>query len=208
MKNDEKILDLVRDLMSDCISFVETVKSYGNQCAQTDRMLEEILKTAGEIKKLYDTQTPEAEEEPIKIYKHINDCWRALEKCESIEEVWRLFKEFPRWSGDWDWFYDNGDFCVRNDYPDGTDDHEIRKLDNLSCEDEVWWEIIYNEKNYNEEKTIRYDDPDDARADFLCFTQEEPQFYNYVILRKLSRPSEEEEPEITKLDTWNSNENE
>jgi hypothetical protein len=35
-------------------------------------------------------------------YKHINDCWAAIREAKTIEEVYQLFREFPRWSGDWD----------------------------------------------------------------------------------------------------------
>lgn len=35
-------------------------------------------------------------------YKHINDCWAAIRKAKTIEEVENLFEQFPRWSGDWD----------------------------------------------------------------------------------------------------------
>lgn len=35
-------------------------------------------------------------------YNHINDCWQAIRKVKTLEEIKELFKEFPRWSGDWD----------------------------------------------------------------------------------------------------------
>lgn len=35
-------------------------------------------------------------------YKHINDCWAALEDCKTIEDFEAKFEEFPRWSGDWE----------------------------------------------------------------------------------------------------------
>ena len=77
-----------------------------------------------------------------RIYRHISDCWQALREATSIEEVEKLFGDFPRWSGDWEWFYDNGSFCVRNDWFDkdtGTEDYDIEELENLSapkCEEE------------------------------------------------------------------------
>ena len=207
MKNDKKILALVKDLKNQTILFIKTVELYDSQCAQADRKLERLLKTAGEIKKLYDTQAPESDEKPV-AYKHIKDCWRALEKCQSIEEVEERFKEFPRWSGEWYWFYDNGSFCVRNDYSDEeTEDYEVRELEQLSCEgDEVHWEIIFKEWG-EEEKVLHYNDADDARADFKYFTEEEPEYYERVALREVIYPEDGEEDEIRDLENWTPDRN-
>ena len=51
-------------------------------------------------------------------YKHINDCWNALEDAKTVEEVEDLFDDFPRWSGDWDWYVENGEVVVENTYYD------------------------------------------------------------------------------------------
>ena len=70
-----------------------------------------------------------------RIFRHISDCWQALREAKSIEEVEELFDWFPRWSGDWSWFYDNGSFCVRNDWYDKDtemEDFDIEELENLS----------------------------------------------------------------------------
>lgn len=34
-------------------------------------------------------------------YKHINDCWNAIRKAKTIDEVEKLFDEFPNWAGSW-----------------------------------------------------------------------------------------------------------
>ena len=187
MKHDEKILELVKNLKGDCTLFIDTVKSYGNQCASTDRVLEGLLETADQIKTLFNEEF--GEEQP-KVFNHIEDCWSALEKCESVDEIEELFKKFPRWSGSWDWYYDNGDFCVRNDCYDEThdlEDYEIREIENLSCEAaEVYWEIIFNEKENNEDRTLHYNNFDDAKADYKLFTEQEPEFYNYVVLKEVN----------------------
>lgn len=35
-------------------------------------------------------------------YNHIKDCWNAIREAKTLDEIRTLFKEFPRWSGDWD----------------------------------------------------------------------------------------------------------
>lgn len=51
--------------------------------------------------------------------KHIKDCWAAIEEAKSIEEVEKLFEEFPRWSGDWEIEIDeNKYYLVKNTYFD------------------------------------------------------------------------------------------
>jgi hypothetical protein len=34
-------------------------------------------------------------------FNHINDCVNALESCKTIDEVYDLLDNFPRWSGEW-----------------------------------------------------------------------------------------------------------
>jgi hypothetical protein len=47
-------------------------------------------------------------------YKHINDCWAAIREAKTIEEVYQLFREFPRWSGDWDVQVEKDSFYERH----------------------------------------------------------------------------------------------
>lgn len=54
MKNDIKIKSLVEELNRQTSNWLNEVKSLGNQCAYTDRMLEDITKTANIIKKLHE----------------------------------------------------------------------------------------------------------------------------------------------------------
>lgn len=51
-------------------------------------------------------------------YKHINDCWAAIRKAKTIEEVKDLFEKFPRWSGDWDIMVEDGHYVVYNTWFD------------------------------------------------------------------------------------------
>lgn len=46
-------------------------------------------------------------------YKHINDCWEAIRNAKTITDVENLFKEFPRWSGDWDVQIEMDSFFVK-----------------------------------------------------------------------------------------------
>lgn len=57
MKNDKKILDLIKDIKSSADFYVSCVKAY-NPCAHTDRVIEKILKSAEELRKLYDSNFP------------------------------------------------------------------------------------------------------------------------------------------------------
>lgn len=36
-----------------------------------------------------------------KTFKHINDCWNAIEDCETIEEVRQVLGDLPRKFGEW-----------------------------------------------------------------------------------------------------------
>lgn len=55
-------------------------------------------------------------------YKHINDCWNAIRNAKDVNELDDLFDEFPRWSGDWSWFYENDQVIVENTYYDKSTD--------------------------------------------------------------------------------------
>lgn len=136
MKNDEKILEMVKDLRADCMIFIDSVKAYGNQCAYTDRMLEKILETSGELEKLY-----------------------------------------------------SGNFTS-------------------SEGDQVYWVIIYNEKGYKEERALHYDDYDDARADFIYFSEREPEFYNYLVLKEITYHENDGSETYKDLEYWGIDEKE
>lgn len=47
-------------------------------------------------------------------YKHISECWAAIREAKTIEEVEKLFREFPRWSGDWDIQIETNSFFEKN----------------------------------------------------------------------------------------------
>ena len=53
---DKKINDLMNKLNEQTNAWCEYVKSIGNQCAHTDRMLEEVIATAKAIETLYEEQ--------------------------------------------------------------------------------------------------------------------------------------------------------
>lgn len=37
-------------------------------------------------------------------YRHIKDCWEAIEDISTTSELEKLLEEFPRWSGDWEYY--------------------------------------------------------------------------------------------------------
>lgn len=54
------------------------------------------------------------------MYKHINDCWNAIEKLIDWEgctpdDLKDLLNQFPRWSGDWLWevYESDDDYMLR-----------------------------------------------------------------------------------------------
>ena len=53
MKNDKKIAREMKRLSTFTKEFNEFVDTFGNQCAYTDRMVEQIIETSKEIEKLY-----------------------------------------------------------------------------------------------------------------------------------------------------------
>lgn len=58
MINDKKIEKLVSDIRKESDEFLTMIKSIGNQCAYTDRMIERIISLSDELKKAYDTNKP------------------------------------------------------------------------------------------------------------------------------------------------------
>ena len=53
MKNDKTIEKEIKRLSSFTKEFNEFVDTFGNQCAYTDRMVEQIIEISKEIEKLY-----------------------------------------------------------------------------------------------------------------------------------------------------------
>lgn len=77
-------------------------------------------------------------------YKHINDCWNAIENAKSKEEVEKLFEEFPRWSGDWTIYVEDGHYTVENMwYGEDTDTHNQDTMDLDIPLDEEDLEVYY-----------------------------------------------------------------
>ena len=92
MKNDKKIIEMMKVLETKVKDWNLLVKQMGNQDAYSDRCLEEVLGTAKEVQKLYEGgfEGEDPEEEPvftvfevIKMYK--ND--HSIEHCESFDDV-------------------------------------------------------------------------------------------------------------------------
>lgn len=78
----------------------------------------------------------------------------------------------------------------------------VNKNTSLKEDKECFFEIVFKEKDDDEEKTERYeDDLDGARADFLHMTQEESDNYQYVVLRKVCTDYNSEE-EIEVIDSF------
>lgn len=53
-----------------------------------------------------------------KNYSHISECWDAIREAKTIKEVESLFRDFPRWSGDWDIMVEDGQYVVYNTWRD------------------------------------------------------------------------------------------
>ena len=53
---DAKVKKLVKQVLKDCEAFLEEVGILGNQCAYTDRMIEQIIEDSTELKKTYEKQ--------------------------------------------------------------------------------------------------------------------------------------------------------
>jgi hypothetical protein len=65
--------------------------------------------------------------------------------------------------------------------------------------EEKFWVIVYCYNKTNEEYNEAYDDFDDARADFIYMTQDEPEEYKYVVLQEVT---EGEREDIEELEVW------
>lgn len=57
MNNDKKILDLIKDIKSSADYYVSYVEAY-NPCAHTDRVVEKLLKSAEELRRVYGSNVP------------------------------------------------------------------------------------------------------------------------------------------------------
>lgn len=53
MKNDKKINDKILEINEKTSDFISAVKSLGNQCAATDRIVEAIIKLGKELEELH-----------------------------------------------------------------------------------------------------------------------------------------------------------
>ena len=65
--------------------------------------------------------------------------------------------------------------------------------------EEKFWVIVYCYNEANEEYKETYDDFDDARADFIYMTQDEPEEYKYVVWQEIT---EGEREDIKELEIW------
>ena len=70
------------------------------------------------------------EEKAKRVYNNISDCWQALREAQTKEEVEELFRWFPRWSGDWECYWENKHLTVQNTYQEfGADQIDREDLD-------------------------------------------------------------------------------
>lgn len=126
MKNDKAVYLLVKQIQDKANSFVNYVDAF-NQCAMTDRQVEDIIDAAKKLAKAYGEQFAEP-------YNHIKDCWKVLEEVATVKQVEDLFETFPKWSGYWSWTIVNSRFFVTNEYFDKDADcyeEDTRELDNI-----------------------------------------------------------------------------
>lgn len=126
MINDEKIQELMLDLEKKAHHFNSYVKKIGNQCAYTDRKIEETLSCAKNIISLYEGQfnTP-------KQFNHIRDCWAYLHESTNYKDLCDRIDSLPQWSGEWTIDVDEDNRCiVRNDYFD-------KQTDSFESDEEV-----------------------------------------------------------------------
>ena len=49
-----------------------------------------------------------------KNYSHISECWDAIREAKTIKEVEKLFRDFPRWSGDWEVIAKDDHYVIYN----------------------------------------------------------------------------------------------
>lgn len=81
--------------------------------------------------------------------------------------------------------------------PESFEDEHLGKAE--EAEEEKFWVLVYMLVDEDIERTERYDDIDDARADFITFTERDPKSYKYVVLQEVT---EGEEEDIEELEVW------
>jgi len=59
MINDDKILNKMKEIQQKASEYINYVHGF-NPCAYSDRMVESVIKAADELKKLYESQIPDA----------------------------------------------------------------------------------------------------------------------------------------------------
>ena len=72
-------------------------------------------------------------------YKHISDCWKVIEDCNTHEELFNAIDTFPNWSGDWE-ILDNKGYCqVINFWYDKSTDTDTEDIEdtNIAFDEEV-----------------------------------------------------------------------
>ena len=124
---DKKINDLMSKLSEQANAWCEYVKSIGNQCAYTDRMLEEVIATAKAIETAYEEQFNN--DEKIEVFEKL--------LADEDELIYYLEERF-KMKDDLDDFrvIENG-VIVQNlaDYSDGTF-YTFRKFVYCFCNEE------------------------------------------------------------------------
>lgn len=55
-KYDKRIKILVKNIAENSTAYIDYIKTIGNPCASTDRVIEEIIRLGEELKKTYDRQ--------------------------------------------------------------------------------------------------------------------------------------------------------
>ena len=65
-----------------------------------------------------------------KTFGNVDECWKALEKVKTLDELENMLRSFPRHTGTWGYWTDNGSVMVRNhwDSDEWDEDDDIREL--------------------------------------------------------------------------------
>lgn len=63
-------------------------------------------------------------------YGNVDDCWKALGKVKTLDELDNMLRSFPRHTGAWSYWTENGSVIVRNHWDDEewSDDDDVREL--------------------------------------------------------------------------------
>lgn len=81
------------------------------------------------------------------------------------------------------------------------DDDEDEWDDDEEYDEEEFWVIVYSEKDSQEEHQERYDDFDDARADFKYMVEQTPDDYEFVVLQHVIE-SDIDGEQIEEIERW------